>query len=160
MSLENDGSDSEDFDKELDSDDEIAILLNVHIPQPSQNDSLNAFPDNFQYRSTAHDQFAPTNPISYPGIKYTPIDIENEDKDEPRPWRDNPKTMPDYFNYGFTERTWEAYKFKQLMLRRLFSGRNQNGMNRNRMNHKYKNNNNNMNFNNNNNNVVTYNNNQ
>lgn len=153
MSNEN-NSDDEQFDQELDSDDDIAIILNIHIPQPSQNDGGNTYTDTFQFRPIAHDQFAPTNSISYPGLTFSPADNENEDKDEPRPWRDNPKTMPDYFNYGFTERTWEAYKFKQLMLRRMFSGRNQNGMNRNRNNHKYKNNNN-MNFNNN-----VYNNNQ
>ena len=147
MSNENDSSDDEQFDQEQDSDDEIAIILHIHIPQASQNDTGNAYFDNYQLRPIAHDQFAPTNPISYPGLQFNPISAENEDKDEPRPWRDNPKTMPDYFNYGFTEQTWEAYKFKQLMLRRMFSGRNQNGMNRNRMN-KFKNNNN-MNLNNN-----------
>ncbi|OHS93902.1 hypothetical protein TRFO_39964 [Tritrichomonas foetus] len=148
-------SSDEEFDVELDSDDEIAIILNVHLPQVSQNDAFNYLPDNFQYRSVSHDQFLPTNPISYPHLKFTLLDPEKEkekeekEKDEPKPWRDNPKTMPDYFNYGFTERVWEAYKYKQLTLRRLFSGRMQNG-NRHRNLHKNKDHFNNNNNNNNN----------
>ena len=76
MSNENDSSDDEQFDQELDSDDEIAIILNVHVPQPSQNEAGSAYPDNFQFRPISHDQFAPTNPISYPGLQYNPVDTE------------------------------------------------------------------------------------
>ena len=128
-------SDDEQFDVELDSDDDIAIILNVHLPQESMDRS--SLPENFHYnRAFVNHQFQPTNPVSHPLLKFTPIDPENEDKEEPRPWRDNPKCMPDYFNYGFTEKVWEAYKYKQLTLRRLFSERNQNQNNRHRNNMK------------------------
>lgn len=130
-------SDSEQFDRELDSDDDITIILNIRIPQASQPGQPNQYPE-FFHRSVTHDQFSPTNPIVHPILKFPAYDPENEDKDEPRPWRDNPKTMPDYFNYGFTERVWEAYKFKQITIRRLIT-RNPNVLNKNRTNHKYKN---------------------
>lgn len=48
---------------------------------------------------------------------------ENYEK-EKKPWFGQPEKQPDYFNYGFSEIVWEAYKFKQAELRKEYSGAN------------------------------------
>jgi hypothetical protein len=110
-------TDDLDFDSEpeIPSDDEIAIIVNVHMPCEGR-----AFDRDFvPARPTFHDQFRPTNAIWLPKIKYTPPDPKADA--EAKPWVQVPSSIHEYFNYGFTEAVWEAYKFKQHELRRIFA---------------------------------------
>lgn len=111
-------SDSEYSDGESANEEEIAIIMNVHMPQQEgQRQRFDPF-----YRQNQKHQFHPTNPICLPQIVFKPPQLDAvKDDEDPKPWRETPKLMPDYFNYGFTELVWEAYKFKQQALRRMFS---------------------------------------
>ena len=62
--------------------------------------------------------FYPTNPVIYPKLKFVMPNLE--EGADLKPWRKLPNTRDTYFNYGFTEEVWEAYKFKQMELRKLF----------------------------------------
>ena len=63
--------------------------------------------------------FHPRNPVIYPKLKFEMPKLD-EEGEEMKPWKKIPSTRDTYFNYGFTEEVWEAYKFKQLELRKLF----------------------------------------
>jgi hypothetical protein len=110
-----------DFDSEpeIPSDDEIGIILNVHMPQ---EDRSAAYQVMIPARPQFSGQFRPTNGIWLSSVKFVPP--ESHATSDPTPWRDVPSTMPEYFNYGFTEMVWEAYKFKQYELRRLYPDKN------------------------------------
>ena len=103
------------------------IIIEYRPPKKSEistkTDLGNKLDSNKKFRPQS-DVFFPTNPIFYPKLKYTPVVIEEDPlKSENKPWRDIPSTRNDYFNYGFTEEVWEAYKFKQIELRKLFSSK-------------------------------------
>jgi hypothetical protein len=110
----------EETEKEWESDNEITIILNVHMPVDGRQAMT--------MRSFLPDQFHPTNPIWLPSIKYIPPDPEKDI--DPKPWRDAPMSLGDYFNYGFTEQVWNAYRFKQTELRQMFSDRERSGLRR------------------------------
>jgi hypothetical protein len=108
-------SEDSDTEPEIPSDDEIAIILNVHMPAEGGAMGYDhEFPGG---RQAAVDQFRPTNPIWLQSLRFVPT-VNDAD---PRPWRDVPASIPEYFNYGFTELVWDAYKFKQAELRRMFA---------------------------------------
>ena len=106
-----------DFDSEpeIPSDDEITIVLNIHMPQEGKS-SFDASMRPKIVRSKLNDQFHPTNPI-WLGKKFVPVVPQDDD---PKPWREFPATMNEYFNYGFTELVWIAYKHKQQELRKIY----------------------------------------
>ena len=112
----------EDFEPEIPSDDEIAIILNVHLPQEGQRF------DPIPKRPPIFDQFRPTNPTWLRSLRFVPPNLDADT--EPKPWRDYPTTMNEYFNYGFTEMVWEAYKFKQQELRKMFPDKEDRGSHR------------------------------
>lgn len=70
-------------------------------------------------RLQAHTGYKPTNPVIYPKLKFQMPDLTVGA--ENKLWVKMPSTRDTFFNYGFTEEVWEAYKFKQLELRRIFS---------------------------------------
>lgn len=61
---------------------------------------------------------APGNIGGVPTIDFAIETMRDEDK----PWRRPGADVSDYFNYGFTENTWIAYKEKQRLLRLFNSG--------------------------------------
>ena len=69
-------------------------------------------------------KFRPTAPVFHPSLHFSQAKIEaklNEPSDKPEPkWKQFPSLLTDYFNYGFTDIVWEAYKYKQEALRRLY----------------------------------------
>ena len=115
----------EDFEPEIPSDDEIAIILNVHLPQDGQRFDLASIAPK---RPTFSDQLSPTNPVWLPSLRFVPPPPDADT--DPKPWRDFPSTMNEYFNYGFTEPVWEAYKFKQQELRKMFPESDRHGSSR------------------------------
>jgi hypothetical protein len=115
-----------DTEPEIPSDDEIAIILNVHMP--AEGVPMGYDGESMGGRHATVDQFRPTNPIWLQSLRFVPS--TNDDDSEPRPWRDAPSTRPEYFNYGFTELVWDAYKFKQYELRRMFADKERVGVRR------------------------------
>lgn len=115
--------DDDDYSDEIASEDDVVIVMNVHLPSTDAPKTKSS--ESFQYyRNTiVHEQFHPTNAIWLPSLKYVPSE---EDPNDPKPWREFPSTMHEYFNYGFTEAVWDAYRFKQLTLRKMFSEKPQN----------------------------------
>ncbi|KAH0786784.1 pre-mRNA 3'-end-processing factor FIP1-like isoform X1 [Histomonas meleagridis] len=121
-----DFSDS-DYTDDTENEEEVAIIMNVHMPiQEEQRQRY----DPFFSLAAHHQQFKPTNFIALPNLKFVPTIEEEKEGDEPKPWRETPKLMPDYFNYGFTELVWEAYKYKQHALRQMYSDKKTNNLHR------------------------------
>jgi len=96
-------------------DDDVVFICQVTHYEPDEPSKPRPARPIARSKQTA---FNPTNPVFYPKLKFN-LTIPDGSK----PWRDMPSTRDDYFNYGFTEEVWEAYKFKQNEIRKMFSSK-------------------------------------
>ena len=137
-------------------DDDIQIVLNVRDEDVVEKKEKARPRLNEYYKKSG--EFSPSDPVALTSLKFVPPEEDPDIPPEKVPWRTCPATeLIYYFNYGFTEAIWQAYKFKQEELRKLiknnFSGSKatQKAHRTNKNSHN-KNNNNNNNSNNNSNN--------
>lgn len=119
---------SDEYSK-VPSEDE-GIFITLTVPRKEEKTTTVAAAPRKEEKIQNQTGFYPTNSVIYPKLKFVMPNLDEEGA-EMKPWKKLPNTRDTYFNYGFTEEVWEAYKFKQVELRRLFSQkRKENGHSR------------------------------
>ncbi|EAY20370.1 hypothetical protein TVAG_193460 [Trichomonas vaginalis G3] len=107
----------EDYSYPNSEDEDVNVVC--HIPHKEAKASVSLTVQQQKPRLPQHTGFKPTNPVFYPKLKFVKPDLT--EGAENKLWVKMPSTRDTFFNYGFTEEVWEAYKFKQLELRRIFA---------------------------------------
>lgn len=113
-----------DFDSEPDveSDDDIVVICNVHDPSQKAQPAMMTIP----LRPRAIRGFKATNPVWLTSVRshYVPVDLSSA-AEKAKPWREMESRRNEFFNYGFTDYVWDAYKFKQQELKGVFTAKSQ-----------------------------------